>query len=42
MSVYLLLDPFQEYLEMSVIFASSVCMAICNNSTVGNENDLLG
>ena len=26
---------------MSVVFGLSICMVRCNNSTVGNENDLL-
>jgi hypothetical protein len=37
-----LLDPFQLCLEMSVVFCLSVCTATTNNSTVGNENFLLG
>jgi hypothetical protein len=28
--------------EMSVVFGLSICVARGNNSTVGNENDLLG
>ena len=27
---------------MSFVFGLSICVARCNNSTVGNENDLLG
>jgi hypothetical protein len=38
MSAYLLLDPFQQYLEMSVVFGISICTATANGSTVGNEN----
>jgi hypothetical protein len=36
-----LLDPFPQYLEMSVVFGVSVYMAIAKTSTVGNENGLL-
>jgi len=35
-------DPFQQYIEMLVVFDLSICMAGGNNCTVGNENDLLG
>ena len=42
MSVCLLLDPFQLYLEMSVVFGLSIYTATANSSTVGNENVLLG
>ena len=41
MAAYLLYDPFQQYLEISAVFGLSICMARCNNSTVGIENDLL-
>jgi hypothetical protein len=27
---------------MSAVFGLSICVVRCNNSTVGNENDLLG
>jgi hypothetical protein len=42
MSACLLLDPFQKYLEISVVFGLSICTATTNTSTVGNENLLLG
>jgi len=38
----LLLDPFQLYLEMSVVFGLSIYTATSNSCTVGNENVLLG
>ena len=41
MAAYLLYDPFQQYLEISAVFGLSICMAKCNNSIVGSENDLL-
>jgi hypothetical protein len=41
MSACPLLDPFQKYLEISVVFALSKCTATAN-STVGNENVLVG
>jgi hypothetical protein len=34
--------PISTYLEMSVVFGLSICMARGSNCTVGNENDLLG
>jgi len=37
----LLLDPFQLYLEMSVVFGLSIYTATANSCTVGNENVLL-
>jgi hypothetical protein len=42
MSACPLLDPFQKYLEISVVFGLSICTAKANNSTVGNENVVLG
>jgi len=36
------LDPFQKYLEISVVFGLSICTATTNTSTVGNGNMLLG
>ena len=42
MSACLLLDPFQLYLEMSVVFGLSIYTATANSCTVGNENVLLG
>ena len=42
MSAYLLLDPFQLYLEMSVVFSLSIYTATGNSCTVGNENVLVG
>jgi hypothetical protein len=42
LSACLLLDPFQLYLEMSVVFGLSIYTATANSSTVGNENVLLG
>jgi len=42
MSACLSYDPFQLYLEMSVVFHLSICTATANDSTVGNENGLLG
>jgi len=42
MSACLLLDLFQLYLEMSVVFALSIYTATANSCTVGNENVLLG
>ena len=42
MSACLLIDSVQLYLDMSVVFGLSICMARCNNSNVGNENDILG
>ena len=38
----LILDPFQLYLEMSVVFGLSIYTATANSCTVGNENVLLG
>ena len=40
-SACLLLDPFQQYLGMSVIFGLSICTACAKKSSVGNENVLL-
>ena len=40
MSACLLLDPFQLYLEMSVVFGLSIYTATANSCTVGNENVL--
>jgi len=42
MSACLLYDPFQLYLELSVVFHLSIFTATANDSTVGNENGLLG
>jgi len=42
MCACLLLDPFQLYLEMSVVFGLSIYTATANSRTVGNENVLLG
>ena len=42
MCACLLLDPFQQYLEMSVVFGLSIYTATANSCTVGNENILLG
>ena len=42
MSACLLLDPFQLYLEISVVFGLSMYIATANSCTVGNENVLLG
>ena len=36
-----LVDPFQKYLEMSVVFRLMICAATANTS-VGNENVLVG
>jgi len=41
MSVCVLLDPFQLYLEMSVVFGLSIYTGTANSCTVGNENVLL-
>jgi hypothetical protein len=41
MSACLILDPFQLYLEMSVVFGLSIYTATANSCTVGNENVLL-
>jgi hypothetical protein len=41
-STCLLLDPFQLYLEMSLVFGLSIYTATANSCTVGNENVLLG
>ena len=40
--VCLLLDPFQLYLEMSVVFGLSIYTAAANSWNVGNENVFLG
>jgi len=37
MSAFLLLDPFQLYLEMSVVSCLSISVASTNDCTVGNE-----
>ena len=42
MCACLLLDPFQLYIEMSVVFGLSIYTATANSGTVGNENVLLG
>ena len=42
MSACLLLDQFQLYLGMSVVFGLSIYTATANSSNVGNENVLLG
>ena len=42
MSLCLLLDPFQLYLEMSDVFGLSLYTATGNSCTVGNENVLVG
>jgi len=42
MSACLLYDPFQLYLEKSVVFHLSIFTATANDCTVGNENGLLG
>jgi len=42
MSACLLLDPFQLYLEMSVVFGLSIYTATANSCTFGGENVLLG
>ena len=36
----LLLDPFQLYIEMSVVFGLSIYTATANSCTFGNENVL--
>ena len=35
------IGPFQQYLEMSVIFGFSICTASAKNCSVGNGNLLL-
>jgi len=42
MSECLLLDPFQLYLEMSVVFGLSLYTATGNSCTLGDENVLVG
>ena len=42
MSAYLLLDTFQLYQEMPVVFGLSIYTATVNSCTVGNENELVG
>jgi len=42
MSACLLLDPFQLYLEMSVVFGLSIYTATANSRTVGNGNVFVG
>ena len=39
-SACLLLDPFQLYIETSVVFGLSIYTASANSCTVGNENVL--
>jgi len=41
MSAGLLLDTFQQYLEMSVIFGLWICTASAKNCSFGNGNVLL-
>ena len=41
MSLCLLLDPFQLYLEMPVVFGLSLYTATGNSCTVGIENMLV-
>ena len=41
MSACLLLDPFQQYLEVFVIFGLSICTASAKNCSAGNGNMLL-
>ena len=41
-SACLLLDPFQLYLEMSVVFGLCIYTATANSYTVGDENVLVG
>ena len=41
MSACMLLDPFQQYLEMSVTCGLSVCTASEKNCSVGSGNVLL-
>ena len=41
MSACLLLDTFQQYLEMSVIFGLSIYTDSAKNCSVGNGNVLL-
>ena len=38
-SACLLLDPFQQYLEMPVIFGLSICTASAKISSVGNVGE---
>ena len=42
MSACPLVDPFQKYLEMSVVFGLSICTATANSCNVGNKNVLVG
>ena len=42
MSLCLLLDPFQLYLEMSAVFGLSIYTATGNSCTVGDENVWVG
>jgi hypothetical protein len=42
MSACLLLDPFQLYIGMSVVFGLSIYTAPVNSCTAGNENMLFG
>jgi hypothetical protein len=41
MSACPLLDPFQKYLGISVVFGLSICTATANTAA-GNENVLVG
>jgi len=41
MCACVLLDLFQLYIEMSVVFGLSIYTATANSCTVGNENELL-
>ena len=41
MCACLLLDPFQLYIEMSVVFGLSIYTATANSCTVGNEKNVL-
>ena len=41
MSACTLVDPFQKYFEISVVFGLMICAATANTS-VGNENVLVG
>ena len=42
MCTCLLLDPFQLYIGMSVLFGLSIYTATANSCTVGNVNVLFG
>ena len=41
MCACLLLDTFQLYIEMSVVFGLSIYTATANSCTVGNEKNVL-